>query len=120
MAGKDVEAALGPLADPEQVLSAFNALDEGEKFQSVSTLPVGVPHAVLNISRISTKHGEKLKARVAHQEEGEPDIIVILPSRFAAMSDDALNGINALADVGHPYHLAFTGRDGNAFKVTLS
>jgi len=106
-------------AGGDALLHEFNALDLGERFQSVSTLPEGVPHTLLNIARIPTKHGMKLKARVAGPQGGE-DIVVILPSRFSTLSDDDLSGINACADAGHPYSLAFMGRDGNAFKVKLS
>lgn len=106
-------------AGGDALLCAFNALDQGETFKSISTLPEGVPHAVLNISRIPTIHGEKLKARVVHPAGGE-EIVVILPSRFSKLSDEVLSGMNAVADAGHPYSVAFMGREGNAFKVKLS
>lgn len=103
----------------EDLLQAFNALDEGETFRSVATLAVGVPHPLLKITRINTKHGEKLKARVS-LPQGAGEATVILPSRFTALTDDKLEGMNACADAGHPFNVAFMGRAGDAFKVQLS
>ena len=106
------------MADNANVLEAFALAASVEQFRSVSTLPPGQRQAVLHTEKIETKFGEKIKARLLLEAGGEAT--VLLPSRFSSLPDAVLNSINAAADGGTPFYLTYLGREGNAFKISLS
>lgn len=113
-------AAMSPSVPPATkggiAVSAFNNLNLTDEFHSVSSLQRGLPYQVCSLSRIDTTHGPRVKSVVSVESD---QWTMLLPARFAKISDDCLATLNWMVETGMPVCLVYNGKRGTAFDVEL-
>ncbi len=110
-------AAEAPIDPGMQAVDAFNAIAVAPEFSSIRDMTFGVHYPVIQMTRIQTQYGSKIKAEL--QDMGGESIFIVLPTRLARLSDEQISDINNLAMAGHNPLFCLKGMKGPSFDVQL-